>query len=98
MPSLISLFVFAGSGPLVFFEGADKVAQIIEAIAVSHICDAVISGIKLNTCFGDPLTIQIIHGSLMCHFGKKNDRSIWVTWTQMPTAPEALEVGCNSFR
>ena len=63
--------IFTRGDPLVLFECADKIAQVIEPVPVCDLCDGVIGGGQLAAGLFDPLVIQIIHWSLMCHLGKE---------------------------
>ena len=54
-------FIFAGGDPLVLFEGADKVAQIIKAIPVGDLRDGIIGGSQLAAGLFDPLAVEVIH-------------------------------------
>ena len=63
--------IFTGGDPLVLFECADKIAQVIEPVPVCDLCDGVIGGGQLAAGLFDPLVIQIIHWCLMCHFRKE---------------------------
>ena len=64
-------FIFAGGDPLVLFEGADKVAQIIKAIPVGDLRDGIIGGSQLAAGLFDPLAVEVIHWCLMSHLGKE---------------------------
>ena len=64
-------FIFAGGDPLVLFEGADKVAQIIKAIPVGDLRDGIIGGSQLAAGLFDPLAVEVIHWGLMSHLGKE---------------------------
>lgn len=84
--SMLCFFIFPGSDPLIFLECPDKIAQIVETISICDLRDRVISGGKLITGLFDPLVIQIIHWSLMCHLGKETTEVISVTWIQRQKA------------
>ena len=68
---LLSLLIFPRSGPLISFEGPDKITQIVESVTVGDICDGIIGGGELVACLFDTLPVQIIHRCLMGHFRKK---------------------------
>ena len=68
---LLSAFILPGRDPFIFFEGADKIAQVIEPVAIRNFRDGIGGGGKLVAGLFDPLVIQIIHGGLVGHFGKK---------------------------
>ncbi len=42
--------IFTGGDPLVLFECADKIAQVIEPVPVCDLCDGVIGGGQLAAC------------------------------------------------
>ena len=63
--------IFTGGDPLVLFECADKIAQVIEPVPVCDLCDGVIGGGQLAAGLFDPLAVEIIHRGLVGHLGKE---------------------------
>ena len=63
--------IFTGGDPLVLFECADKIAQVIEPVPVCNLCDGVIGGGQLAAGLFDPLAVEIIHRGLVGHLGKE---------------------------
>ena len=63
--------IFTGGDPLVLFECADKIAQVIEPVPVCDLCDGVIGGGQLAAGLFDPLAGEIIHRGLVGHLGKE---------------------------
>ena len=64
-------FIFTGGDPLVLFECADKIAQVIEPVPVGDLCDGVIGGGQLAAGLLDPLAVEVIHRGLVRHLGKE---------------------------
>ena len=64
-------FIFAGGDSLVLFKCPDKITQVIETVPVCDLRDGIIGGSQLAAGLFDPLTVEIIHGSLMSHLGKE---------------------------
>ncbi len=66
------ILIFTGmSSPCDFFEGTDKIAQIIKAVPVGDLRDGIIGGSQLAAGLFDPLAVEIIHWCLMGHLGKE---------------------------
>ena len=59
------------SNSFIFFEGADKIAQVIETVSVGDFRDGIVRGCQLAAGLFNPLAVQVIHGSLMSHLGKE---------------------------
>ena len=83
----IQRLIFAGGDPLVLFEGADKIAQVIEAVPVGDLRDGIIGGSQLAAGLFDPLAVEVIHGSLMSHLGKEPAEIFRETWKPKRKAP-----------
>ncbi len=64
----------------------DKIAQIIEAVAIGNLRDGIIGGGELAAGLLDPLAVEVIHWCPDGSFQKKNGRNIWVTWKRSLTA------------
>ena len=61
----------ARCNPFIFFESPDKIAEIVESVAVSDLRNGVVCGGQLIAGFFDPLMIEIFHGRLVRHLRKK---------------------------
>ena len=70
-PDFYAFLYLPGVIPLYFLNVRDKIAQVIKTIAVGNLCNRIICSGKLVTGLLDPLMVQIIHRSLMGHFGKE---------------------------
>ena len=84
--SYFSVAIFTGGDPLVLFECADKIAQVIEPVPVCDLCDGVIGGGQLAAGLFDPLAVEIIHRGLVGHLGRTG-RNTWETWRPKRKAP-----------
>ena len=69
--NISSSFIFARGDPLVLFKCPDKITQVIKSVPVGDLRDGIIGGSQLAAGLFDPLTVEIIHGSLMGHFRKE---------------------------
>ena len=78
---------FPGVISFVLFEGADKIAQVIETVPVGDLRDGIIGGGQLAAGLFDPLAVQVIHGSLMSHLGKEPAEIFRETWKLKRKAP-----------
>ena len=67
----LTALIFSRSNSFIFFEGADKIAQVIETVSVGDFRDGIVRGCQLAAGLFNPLAVQVIHGSLMSHLGKE---------------------------
>ena len=56
--------IFTRGDPLVLFECADKIAQVIEPVPVCDLCDGVIGGGQLAAAMVPALAVEMIHRGL----------------------------------
>ena len=69
---LLSSLILSGCNPLIFFKCPDKITQVIKSVSVCDLCNGIISSSQLAAGLLDPLPVQVVHRSLMCHLGKKS--------------------------
>lgn len=67
----LTALIFSRSNSFIFFEGADKIAQVIETVSVGDFRDGIVRGCQLAAGLFNPLAVHVIHGSLMSHLGKE---------------------------